>query len=83
MDSMVKTAMAIEREIEDAWSIRASSTSEKRKEDQPSSSLGKRHKTYAPLVFQGRGHDYQVQGQTKASTQSGSLTCFHCISPYM
>ena len=42
MDSMVKTAMAIEREIEDAWRIRALDTSEKRKEDQPYSSLGKR-----------------------------------------
>ena len=42
MDSMVKTAMAIEREIEDARRIRALDTSEKRKEDQPYSSLGKR-----------------------------------------
>ena len=42
MDSMVRTVVAIEREIEDARSIRALGTSEKRKEDQPSSSLGKR-----------------------------------------
>ena len=42
MDSMVRTTMGIEREIEDAQSIQASGTSEKRKEDQPSSSLGKR-----------------------------------------
>ena len=33
MDSMVKTVMAIEREIEEARSIRAMGTSEKRKED--------------------------------------------------
>ena len=59
MDSMVKTTMAIEREIEDAWSIQAAGTSEKRKDDQPSSSLGKRQKTSAPLVFQGRGRGYQ------------------------
>ena len=45
---MVMTTMAIEREIEDARSIRAAGTSEKRKEDQPSSSSGKRQKTYAP-----------------------------------
>ena len=38
MDSMVRTAMAIEREIEDAKSIRDVGTSGKRKEDQPSSS---------------------------------------------
>ena len=42
MDFMVGIALAIEREIEDAQSIRAASTSGKRKEDQPSSSLGKR-----------------------------------------
>ena len=40
MDSMVKTAMAIEREIEDARSIRDVGASGKRKKDQPSSSLG-------------------------------------------
>ena len=39
---MVKAAVAIEREIEDARSIRDVSTSGKRKEDQPSSSSGKR-----------------------------------------
>ena len=37
---MVKTAMAIEREIEDARSIRDVGSSGKRKEDQPSSSSG-------------------------------------------
>ena len=48
-----------EREIEAAQSIRAAGTNEKRKEDQPSSYLGKRQKTSAPRVFQGRGHGYQ------------------------
>ena len=42
MDSMVKTAMAIEREIDDTKSIRDAGTSGKRKEDQPSSSIGKK-----------------------------------------
>ena len=37
---MVKTSMEIEREIEDAWSIRDVGASGKRKEDQPSSSSG-------------------------------------------
>ena len=36
MDSMVSTAMAIEKEIDDARSIRDAGASEKRKEDQPS-----------------------------------------------
>ena len=62
MDSMVRTVMSIEREIEDARSIQAAGTSEKRKDDQPSSSSGKRQKTSAPRVFQGRGYGYQGQG---------------------
>ena len=40
MDSMVRTALAIEREMEDAQGIRDASAGLKRKEDQPSSSLG-------------------------------------------
>ena len=56
---MVRMAMAIEREIEDAWSIRDASTSGKRKEDQPSSSLGKRQRTSIQQVSQGRGCGYQ------------------------
>ena len=46
MDSMVRTAMAIEREIEYAWSIRDAGASGKSMEDQPSSSSGKKQKTY-------------------------------------
>ena len=42
MDSMVGTTLTIEREVEDARSIRATGTGSKRKGDQPSSSLGKR-----------------------------------------
>ena len=44
MDSMVTTAMAKEREIEEARSIRDEGTSGKRKESQASSSLGKKPK---------------------------------------
>ena len=50
MDFMVRTAMAIEREIDDVWSIRDASASGKRKEDQPSSSSGKRQRTSIPRV---------------------------------
>ena len=42
MDSMIGTALAIVREMEDAQGIRDTSVSGKRKEDQPSLSLGKR-----------------------------------------
>ena len=40
MDSMVEIALAIEREMEDAQGIRDASANWKKKEDQPSSSLG-------------------------------------------
>ena len=58
MDSMVRTTMAIEREIEDARSIRDLGCGGKRKEDQPSSSSRKKQKTSIPRGFQGRGRDY-------------------------
>ena len=44
MDSMVRTEMDIEREIEDARIIRDTVASGKRKEDHPSSSSGKKQK---------------------------------------
>ena len=46
MDSMVGTALAIEREMDDAQDIRDASAGGKRKEDQPSSSLGLEVKAY-------------------------------------
>ena len=51
MDSMVGTALTIEREIEDARGIRVADAGEKR-ENQPSSSSGKRQKTSASHEFQ-------------------------------
>ena len=45
MDSMVRTALTIEREMEDARGIWDAIACGKRKEDQPSSSLGKRQRT--------------------------------------
>ena len=56
IDSMVGTSLTIEKEIEDAWGIRATDVGEKR-EDQPSSSSRKRQKTYAPYEFQDQGQD--------------------------
>ena len=44
MDSMVRTSMAIEREIEDARSIRDAGADGRRNESQSSSSLGKKPK---------------------------------------
>ena len=44
MDSMVGTALTIEREIEDARSTRDAGASSKRKDNQSSSSSGKRQR---------------------------------------
>ena len=54
MDSMVGTILTIEREIEDARSTQDAGVSSKR-EDQPSSSSGKRQKTFASHNFQDQG----------------------------
>ena len=52
MDSMVRTIMAIEREIDDIKSIRDAGVSGKRKENQFSSGPGKKQRTSAPRGFQ-------------------------------
>ena len=54
MDSMVRTSMAIEREIDDAWTIRDTGVSDKRKEGQPSSSSGKKLKASSSRGFKDR-----------------------------
>ena len=53
MNSMVRTAMAIERKIDDARSIRDASAIDKRKEGQSSSSSGKKLKASSSRGFQG------------------------------
>ena len=73
MDSMVGTALTIEREIKDARSTRDVSVGSKR-EDQPSSSSGKRQKTSA-------SHKFQDQGQDWASSQPGQKICYFCRQP--
>ena len=78
---MVKTALAIEREVEDARSIRDTGASGKRKKDQPSSSSGKKQKTSTSRGFQCRGRGYQGQGQTRVSNHSGPMKCFHYHQP--
>ena len=73
MDSMVGMALTIEREIEDARSTRDVSVGSKR-EDQPSSSSGKRQKTFA-------SHEFQDQGQDWASSHLGQRICYFCRQP--
>ena len=57
MDSMVSTTLIIEREVDDARSIRDAGASDKKRGSQDSS-LGSRKKqrTSVPQGFQGRGH---------------------------
>ena len=70
MDSMVGTAMTMEREMEDARSTRDAGVSGKRKESKSSSSLGKRQKASASQGFQEQGRGYQGQGQDRAFGQA-------------
>ena len=79
MDFMVKTAMAIERGMEDTWSIRDAGVGGKRKESQSSSSSGKKPKASSSRGFQSR--DHQGQGQTRAPSQAGQTICYFCHQP--
>ena len=56
MDSMVVTALTIQREIEDARSTRDAGVSSKRKESQSSSSSGKKQRASSSRGFQSRSH---------------------------
>ena len=62
MDSMVRTSIAIEREIDDERSIQDTGAGDKRKEGQPLSSSRKKQKTSIPRGFQRQGRSYQGQG---------------------
>ena len=79
MDSMVRTALTIEREIEDARRTRDTSVSSKRKESQPSSSSGKKPKASSSGGFQ--SHDHPGQGQIRVGGQAGQMVCYHCQQP--
>ena len=60
MHLMVKTIMAIEREVDYTQSIWDVGVKDKRKESQPSSSSsGKKQRTSTSQGFQGQGRDYQ------------------------
>ena len=68
MDSIVGTALTIEREIEDVRNTRDAGVGSKR-EDQPSSSSGKRQKTST-------SHEFQDQSQDWASSHLGQRKCY-------
>ena len=79
MDSMVGTALTIEREIEDARSTRDASVSSKRKDSQSSSSSGKRQRASSSRGSQSNGHP--GQGQMRVASQAGQMVCYHCQQP--
>ena len=79
MDSMVGTALTIEREIEDARSTRDVGVSSKRKESHSSSSSGKKQRASSSRGFQGRSHP--SQGHIRVASQAGQMVCYHCQQP--
>ena len=79
MDSMVGTALTIEREIKDARSTRDASASVKRKESQSSSSSGKKPRASSSRGFQ--SHDHPGQGRIRVASQAGQMLCYHCQQP--
>ena len=68
MDSMVRMAMTIEREMEDAWNTRDAGANGNRKESQSSSSSGKRQRASSSRGFQSRSH--LGQGQIRVANQA-------------
>ena len=84
IDSMVRTALTIEREIEDARSTRDASVSGKSKDSQSSSSSGKRQRASSSRGSQSRGHPGQGHmrvtgqaGQMRVASQAGQMMCYH------
>ena len=65
---MVRTSLAIKREVEDTQSIRNMGVIAKRKENQSSSNSRKKQKTSALYGFQGQVCGNQGQGRVGASS---------------
>ena len=88
MDSMVGTALTIEKEMEDARNTWDASVSGKRKNSQSSSGSGKRQRASSSRGSQSHGHLGQGQmrvagqaGQMRVASQAGQMVCYHCQQP--
>ena len=88
IDSMVGTALTIERDIEDAQNTRDASFSGKRKDSQSSSNSGKRQRASSSRGSQSHGHPGKGQmriagraGQTRVASQAGQIVCYHYQQP--
>ena len=79
MDSMVRTALTIEREIEDARSTPDAGVSSKRKESRSSSSSGKKQRTSSSQGFQGPA--IWARDRSGFPVRLGRLVCYHCQQP--
>ena len=79
MNSMVGTALTIEREIEDVRRTRNASVSVKRKQSQSSSSSGKKPMASNSREFQ--SHDHPGQGRIRIASHAGQIVCYHCQQP--
>ena len=79
MDSMVRAAMTIEREIKDARSIQDTGVNGRRRESQSSSNSGKKPRYSSSRGFHSRGH--QGQNQVRAPSQAGQTICYFCHQP--
>ena len=80
MDSMVGTALTIEREMEDARNTRDASVSDKRKDSRSSSCSGKRQRASSSRGSQSHGHPGQGKmrvvgqaGQMRVASQAGQM----------
>ena len=71
MDSMVGTALTIEREMLDARNTRDASVSGKRKDSQSSSSSGKRQRASSSRGSQ--SHSHSSQGQMRVAGHTGQM----------
>ena len=76
-DSMVRTTMAIEGEIDDTRSIRDAVASKKRKESLSSYGSGKKQRTSVSQGSLGQDQGHQGQGQGEGCSYTRPMTCYH------
>ena len=79
MDFMVRTAMAIERKIEDAWSIRDAGASDKRQKGQPSSNSGKKLKASSSQGFRDRAAAIRAKAISRLLITT-QIVLFHTLN---
>ena len=82
MDSMVSTTLIIERELDDARSIRDAGANDKKRGSQVfSSGSGKKQRTSVPRGSQGQDQPSQEGRHFWTPSQSGQRACFQCHQP--